>query len=193
MLKSSVSTILTAIITAAIISGCATTKPIQEVEAPKWVVKGSGAFNSKNTRVFHGVGFASGINNPSLLRTTSENRARNEIAKIFKVYVSSLMKDYTAATSDLNSDKSAGEQHIEQAIKTITSETLTGVEIIDYWQDPKTGELFSLARLDLDAFENLINQTNRLDNRSKEHIKNHAKLLHEELRKEVESLRKDVD
>ncbi len=187
-MKRSFSLILSTIVVTAIISGCATTKPIQEVEAPKWVIKGSGAFDSKNTRVFHGVGFASGVNNPSLLRTTSENRARNEIAKIFKVYVSSLMKDYVASTQDLKANSSSEEQHIEQVVKTITSETLTGVEIIDYWQDPNTGELFALAKLDLDAFENLINQTNQLNGKSKEYIRNHASLLHEELSKEVDKL-----
>lgn len=192
-MKRSFSLILSTIIVTAIISACATTKPIQEVEAPKWVIKGSGAFDSKNTRVFHGVGFASGINNPSLLRTTSENRARNEIAKIFKVYVSSLMKDYAASTQDLKANSSSEEQHIEQVVKTITSETLTGVEIIDYWQDSNTGELFSLARLDLDAFESLINKTNELDAKRKEYIRGHAKLLHEELSREVDKLRKNVD
>jgi len=193
VMKRSFSLILSTIIVTAIISACATTKPIQEVEAPKWVIKGSGAFDSKNTRVFHGVGFASGINNPSLLRTTSENRARNEIAKIFKVYVSSLMKDYAASTQDLKANSSSEEQHIEQVVKTITSETLTGVEIIDYWQDSNTGELFSLARLDLDAFESLINKTNELDAKRKEYIRGHAKLLHEELSREVDKLRKNVD
>ncbi len=188
MLRKSLNRILLIIMGMLFMYGCATT-PIQEIEAPKWVTKGSGDFNSKKTRVFHGVGSAYDIKNPSLLRTTAENRARNEIAKIFKVYVSSLMKGYMASTQELDSNKSSDEQHVEQAIKTITSETLTGAEIIDYWENPKTGEFFSLAKLDLDAFESIINKTNKLNAKKKEQIKHSAKLLHEELTREVDRLK----
>lgn len=187
MFKRLFSAVLITTAAALFVFGCATTKPIQEVKAPKWVIKGSGAFESKNTRVFHGVGSAVGINNSSLLRTTAENRARNEIAKIFKVYVSSLMKDYTASTSDLNSEKSSNEQHIEQVVKTVTSQTLAGVEIIDYWQDPKTGEMFTLAKLDLAVLDSVINKIYGFD-MGKELIKHNARLLHEELSKEVDKL-----
>lgn len=69
------------------------------VAAPEWVAKGTGAYGGERGRVFYGVGSASGIGNASLLRSTADNRARNEVAKIFEVYSLSLMKDYMASTT----------------------------------------------------------------------------------------------
>ena len=81
------------------------------MEYPEWVNKGSGAFGGEK-KVFYGVGSASGIRNHSLARATADNRARNEISKIFEVYSASLMKDYQAsitagATADTTSSSSA--------------------------------------------------------------------------------------
>lgn len=167
------------------ISACATrVPPIQEVKAPEWVLKGTGAFESQDTKVFYGLGSAHGIKDPSLLRTTAENRARNEIAKIFQVYTSSLMKDYRASTSARDADAVSEEHHTEEAIKTVTSMTLSGVKIIDYWQNPKTGELFTLARLDLEEFKNSLEKAKELNAKVKEQIIRNADRLHEELSKE---------
>lgn len=72
------------------ITGCTsapkitTTTPIQELGAPEWVLKGSGAFGGERGRVFYAVASASGIQNPSLLRMTADNRVRNEVAKVFQ-------------------------------------------------------------------------------------------------------------
>lgn len=123
--------------------------PIQDLKAPEWVKKGSGAFNKEKGKLFYGVSSASGIKNPSLLRTTAENRARNEVAKIFQVYTASLMKDYMASTTAGDPNVASEEQHVEQAIKTVSTSTLSGVEIVDYWQNPASGEFFALAQLDL--------------------------------------------
>jgi len=43
---------------------------------PEWVEKGTGAFSADKSRIFRGVGMASGIKNQALARTTSDNRAR---------------------------------------------------------------------------------------------------------------------
>ena len=42
---------------------------------PQWVMKGSGAFDVEGSKVFYGVGAASGIKNKALLRKSSDNRA----------------------------------------------------------------------------------------------------------------------
>ena len=72
--------------------------PIQDLKAPDWVVQGGGAMEVEGKKVFHGVGSASGIKNMSLLRSTADNRARNDIAKVFQFYSASLMKDYASST-----------------------------------------------------------------------------------------------
>ena len=116
---------------------------------PKWVSRGSGAINTDGKRTFYGVGLANGIKNPSLLRTTSDNRARAEIAKIIEVYSASLMKDYQASTNGKD------EQAVEQAIKTASSASLKGVEIVDRYI-ASDGTMYALAALDLAKAAELI-------------------------------------
>ena len=176
----------------ALVSGCASTKPmtsatpIQEYKSPDWVRKGSGAFGADKGKVFYGVGSASGIQNPSLLRSTADNRARNELAKIFQIYTASLMKDYAASTTAGVPGVSSEEQLVEQAIKTVSGMTLSGVEIVDHWQHPATGEYFSLARLDLAAFKDNLEKARELDAKTKEYIRQNSDRLHEQLEKKEE-------
>ncbi len=107
---------------------------------PAWVGRGNVAQNDGGKRVFYGVASASGIKNPQLLRSTADNRARNEIAKIFEVFSASLMKDFSA---------SSGAQNVQQAVKTFTSMSLEGVEIVDHYI-VADGTMYSLAALDLE-------------------------------------------
>jgi len=164
------------------------TTPIQEIEAPDWVKKGSGAFDDDKGKVFYGVGSASNIGNYALLRSTADNRARSEIAKIFEFYTASLMKDYTASTSAGEANVHADEQHVEEAIKTVSSATLSGVEIVDHWQHPATGELFSLAKLDLESFKDSLQNARELNARAREFIRENADKLHQELKEEEERM-----
>ena len=180
-----------------LIAGCAGTKkitattPIQELKAPEWVLKGSGAFGGERGKVFYGVASATGIKNYSLFRAAADNRARNDVAKIFQFYTASLMKDYMASTMAGDVKVTAEEQLVEQAIKTVTSMTLPGVEIVDHWQHPATGELYALARLDLGAFKDNFEKVKELDAKVKDYIRKNAERLHEELEKEEKKLRSE--
>ncbi|MBI5409171.1 MAG: hypothetical protein HZA14_07385 [Nitrospirae bacterium] len=177
----------------ALITGCATTKitektPIQDLKAPDWVLKGSGAFGGESGKVFYGVASAFGMENFSLLRTAADNRARNEVAKVFQFYTASLCKDYMASTMAGDPKVTAEEQHVECAGKTVTAMTLSGVEIVDHWQHPATGELFALARLDLNTFKDNLEKARDLDEKVKNYIKQNADKLHEKLEKEEEKM-----
>lgn len=160
--------------------------PVQSLGGPEWIMKGSGAFGGDKGKAFYGVASASNIQNLSLLRTTADNRARNEVAKVFQIYTASLMKDYAASTSVGDSKAVSDEQHIEQAIKTVTALTLSGVEIVDHWQSSETGEFFALARLDLNSFKDSLEKSKELGAKVKEYVKNNAERLHDQLDKEVE-------
>ena len=174
----------------AMIGGCTSTPEptrttLGEYEPPEWVMKSSGAFEDSNGKAFYGVGSASGINNYSLQRTAADDRARNDLAKVFEFYTKSLTKDYMAQTMAGDPNTSSGEQNIEVAIKTITSATLTGVLIIDHWEHPGKNVLFSLARLDLVSFKKNLDQHKELSKEVREAIKERADKLHEELEQEV--------
>jgi hypothetical protein len=143
------------------------------VEYPEWVNKGSGAFGGEK-KVFYGVGSASGIRNSSLARSTADNRARNEVSKVFEVYSASLMKDYSASTTAGDMSASSEEQHVEQAVKTFSANTLNGVEIVEHWIHPTSGEIYSLARLDLAGFMDQLDKAKELNAKVKEAVKRSA-------------------
>jgi len=176
-------------------SGCAGKKiktvGFEEVKAPMWVTEGSGAFENEGKRIFYGIGSATGIQNYSLLRTTSENRARNEVAKIFEVYTASLMTDYVSSTTAEDFDSSSEEQHVEQAIKAVVAVTLSGVEIVDHWEHPTKGIIFSLARLDLDEFGQNLDRLKNINSKVKEYVKKNAEKLHEKLIREEKKLKEE--
>lgn len=151
-------------------------------ELPAWIMQGGMAFPADIGKVFYGVGMASNIGNPSLLRETADNRAINEMAKQFEVYTSSLMNDYMASTSA--GDKAADEQHVETVKKTVVKQTLNGVMIVDRCQDRGTGMFYSLSRLDIDKFKDAINKKAELSRGMKDYVRDNANALAEKLEKE---------
>jgi hypothetical protein len=160
--------------------GCAGKKP-GALAGPAWVAKGSGAFDVDKGKVFYGVGVASGIKNRALLRSTADDRARAEVAKILETYVATLTKDYMASTTAGDMSASAEEQHVERALKTFTKTTLHGAEIIDRWKDPADGSLFSLCEMDLFAFKNALDEYKELDAQVRDYVRKNAEKLHGEL------------
>ena len=156
--------------------------PAPKSDQPEWVTKGSGAFGAEGKQVFYGVGVASNIKNVALLQSTADNRARAEITKIFETYSASLMKDYMASVSD--GDKVSEEQNVEQAIKTFSAQTLSGVQIVDRWKDRETGAMYALARLDLGAFSDSIGKMKELSSKAKDYIRQNAERVHADLEKE---------
>ena len=174
----------------AMIGGCTSTPEptrttLGDYEPPEWVMKDSGAFDDSNGKAFYGVGSASGIKNSSLQRTAADDRARNNLAKVFEFYTKSLTKDYMASTTSGDFTATSEEQNVEVAIKTVTSATLTGVMIIDHWEHPGRNELFSLARLDLISFKKNLDEHKELSKEVREAIKKRADKLHEEMEQEV--------
>lgn len=161
------------------------THQLEGVNYPEWVMKGSGAFGGERGRVFYGVGSVSGIKNHALARTTSDNRARAEIAKIFETYSASLMKDYMASTTAGDMKASSEEQHVEQAIKTFSAVTLSGVQIVDHWIHPD-GTVYALAQLDLQSFKDNIDKAKELSGAVRDYVRKNAEKAHMDLEKEEE-------
>ncbi|MFZ3090917.1 MAG: LPP20 family lipoprotein [Nitrospirota bacterium] len=172
--------------------GCAGTKkeaavapPAQPVSAePEWVRKGAGAFLSKGDKAFYGIGSVSGVMNKSLARTTADNRARAELAKVFETYSASLMRDYAASTTAGDFKKTSEEQNIEQAVKTFSAATLSGVVIIDHWTDPQDNTIYALARLDLENFKETLNKMKELNAEVRDFVRKNAEKAFEKLESE---------
>jgi hypothetical protein len=146
---------------------------VQHASGPDWVNRGSGAFGGDKGRTFYGVGIASGIHNAAMRRSTTDSRARAEIAKTLDTYVSVLNKDYMASTTAGDMKASSEEQHVEQALKTYSQMELSGVLIVDHWVD-NDGTEYSLAQLDMDAFKNNMDKMKELNEQVKQQVRANA-------------------
>jgi len=163
----------------ALVVGCSHHPKFGEVKEPGWVLKGSGAFAGDKT--FHGVGMVSGVKNKALAITAADNRARAEIGKIFEVYTASLMRDYMASTTAGDFSATSEEQHIEQAVKTFSSATLSGVVIVDHWTDPRDGTVYSLAKLDLSHFQASLDKMKELNAEVRDYVRRNAEKAFQKL------------
>ena len=152
---------------------------------PKWVNRGSGAYDGEHGKAFYGVGIVTGIDNPALLRQTGDNRARGEIAKLFDTYIAAMMKDYQRSTTAGNFQASAEEQDVVSAQKTITEVTLRGVEIRDHWTNPQNGALYALAILDLNGITKNLGQAPGLNGRVRDYVRDNAQRAFEDLDREL--------
>jgi len=159
--------------------------------APKWVSQKGAAF-SGDKAVFYGVGNAAGLVNPSLKRKAAEASARRDLAQEFQVYIAALQKQYLAETTGGAMDRHSVEQHIEDVMKQVTEQSLTGSSIVEYWEHPDRNEAYALARLDLARFEEMMTalqsnnqQFKQLDDKIKETIKQNAEKLHQQMADEL--------
>lgn len=152
---------------------------------PKWVHKGSGAYEGDKGKAFYGVGLAAGIRNPSLARQTCDNRARGEIAKMFDLYVAAMMKDYQRSTTAGDFKSSAEEQDVVSAQKTITEVVVRGIQIHDHWTDPATGTLHALAVLPLDDVMKSLKDMRNLNAKVRDYVRANARRAFTDLDKEL--------
>lgn len=152
--------------------------------APKWVEKGSGAFNEKDSKAFYGVGAVAGVRNEPLAWDAAENRARAEIAKTFETYTGYLMRDYAASTTAGDFTKNSEEQNVERAIKTVTTATLNGVRPIDRYKDEKTNTYYVLTKLSLEDMKSNLEQAKELNAQVRDFVRRNADKLFDRLEKE---------
>ena len=90
-------------------------------------------------------------------RSTSDSRARAEIAKTLETYVAVLSKVYEASTTAGGMSASSEEQHVHQALKTYSQMELSGVVIIDHWLD-NDGTEYALAQLEMASFKDNLDK-----------------------------------
>jgi hypothetical protein len=157
--------------------------PNTNIAYPAWVTKGSGAFGGEGGKAFYGVGLVSGIKNQALAVQSADNRARAEVAKTMETYSASLSKDYMASTTAGDMTASSEEQHVENAIKTFSAVTLSGVQIVDHWFHPD-GTVYALAQLDLNTFKDNIDKAKELNAQVRDYVKKNAEKAHMDLEAE---------
>jgi len=136
--------------------------------APDWVNKGTQFLNDRDGRLFHGVGEAPAMGTRSLQKSTADNRARTEVARIFSSFMDAVSNDYLSAASSGGSGDS--QQAVSQQIKAVTKVNLSGAKIIARWKDKKTNIIYSLAELDLEKVKGTVNTTGNMNADLKRYI-----------------------
>jgi len=150
-------------------------------DAPDWVYQGGSAF-SKKDKAFYGVGSVSNITSPSLRRTTADQRARADLARVFSTKVKDLTKFYEQSVSSGNIPGAESmEQYAQNVMKAFTEMDLAGAEIVDHYFCPSENAMYSLAKLDVDAFKDQIEKVKALPEQVKQSIIDNANAAFEEL------------
>jgi len=152
---------------------------------PKWVDMGSGAFTGdmKWGKAFYGVGSHSNEPNVTLRRRAADRQAMVDISSVFKTRVANLTKIFQETASDLEKSKSAN--FASDVTSALTSMDLSGAMIIDRYYSIQEKTQYSLAILDVDAFQNEVDRINTLSDEMRDTIKKHADKAFEELDKEL--------
>lgn len=158
------------------LAGCASAP-----KKPDWIMKGGGAFKT-DKKVLYGTGIADNIQSEALRRETADNRAIAEVSKQVTVMSTSMMRDYQASTSATAQEKSSGEQYVENTVKTFASNTVSGIKIVDRWDDGK--KTYSLATLNIDDLKALADKVNELSQAAKDYIKANAEKAFDKLEAE---------
>lgn len=168
-----------------VLAGCSSQRSIESdlglSDAPDWVNVGTQAVEDEEGRLLQGVGMAAAMNDPSLQRSTADNRARTEIARVLSTYVDSTIKDYSATSG---SDSNA--TNIEQALQSSTRTALSGARIIARWLDPDSGSLYSFAELDMQQLETLLSTSTALSAELQKYIADNADKEFQQLMKDTQ-------
>ncbi|MEE8431770.1 MAG: hypothetical protein V3S16_11015, partial [Candidatus Desulfatibia sp.] len=93
------------------------------------------------------------------------------------------MKDYMASTSA--ADAVSDEQHVEQGIKTVVNQTLSGVSVVDRCSDKENKTYYSLVSMDFNRFKDALEKSKELSERVKAHVKKNADKVFDDLKKET--------
>ena len=159
-----------------LLSACST-KTIVESDlgvrgAPDWVNEGTQILNDRNGRLFHGVGQAPAMGDESLQISTSDNRARAEVARVLSSYMDVVSNDYTTAVN--SGGEGINEQSVTQQIQNFTKLNLSGAKIIAHWRDKKTQTIYSLAELDLKQTKKTLAATSDMNADLRRYIESHG-------------------
>ena len=136
--------------------------------APDWVNKGTQAVNDKDGRLFHGVGSSPSLGDEALQRSTADDRARAEVARMLSTYIDAVSNDYSAAAG--TGASANADQSVSRAIKAVTKQNLAGSKIIGRWKDSRTNMVYSIAELDFKSVKTTLEGANGMNEDLKRYI-----------------------
>lgn len=149
--------------------------------APDWVNQGSQALSDHDGRLIHGIGSAPAMNDLSLQTSVADERARSEVARVLSSFMHVVSQDYGASAG--MGQEQQNEQSVSRQIESITSQNVSGAQIIAHWRDPKTGAVWSLAELDMKNVKAMVANSDAMNASFKNYFASHADNLFDNLSK----------
>ena len=150
--------------------------------APDWVNEGTNILNDKKGRLFHGVGSAPPMGDESLQKSTADNRARAELARIFTSYMEVVNSDYLATAG--SGESRANEEAISQQIKSVSKTNLVGAKIIGRWRDKRTDNIYSIAEMDVQRLKGTVSNFEAMNDSLRTYIENNAEKIFDRMEME---------
>lgn len=168
------------------ISACSSTTTVESdlglKGAPDWVNKGTNILNSKDGRLFHGVGSASPMGDMALQKSIADDRARAEVARVLSSYLDVVSNDYMSSAK--SGDTGVSEEAVSRQIKNISKVNLTGAKIIGSWRDTKTNVIYSIAELDMNHVKSTLAGVQDMNADLKRYIETSADNIFDRVAKE---------
>lgn len=132
---------------------------------PAWIAGEVGAYSASRYLLGRGEGAS---------QQQAADRARAELAKIFRVAITDETIDSQTVTTTRNGSRKTREQQSEatRTVTTWTDELLEGIEIARVWHDPRTYRHYALAVLArAQASQNLRRRIQQLDFQTEQDLK----------------------
>ena len=142
-----------------------------KVIAPEWTVLESGAYQAVSGKaVFYGLGSVSKDENSQDSKTLSEDRARNELAKVFTSYMERLVEKISTSRSD-NPLADVNNDQLRNSIEEGTVTILMEATITNHWLNPDNGKVYSMAELDLSRLTDKLDSFNLISMEDRSFLK----------------------
>ena len=168
--------LVAALVTAGALTACSSRTVVESnlgiKGAPDWVNKGSQALNDQNGRLIHGIASAPNMNDQSLQTSTADDRARAEVARVLSSFMKVATQDYSASAGSGQDQQT--QQSVSRQIQNITDQNVSGARIIAHWADPKTGNIWSLAELDMKQVKDMVANSKDMNAGFRDYFTAHA-------------------
>jgi hypothetical protein len=152
--------------------------PKASVQYPDWVNRGGGLAVKDGASLFLGVGEAPPEIKEARVRVNvADGRARKEVSRVVQEFIAVLTKDWTYATVIPDGTAENPEAAQQAMLDAFAGDALTSVTIEERWQDPATGTLYALARLDLRQFLTDLDKNKTLNATATAYIRENAARL----------------
>ena len=157
------------------------TRVVNNYVAPKWTLIESGVYHeSTGKAVLYGIGRSGNKDNSKDVKTLSEDRARDELAIVLASYIKRLAVEVSKL--DFNSEViSEKKDRLNDSLGKNLSTILMEVEIMNHYENANNGEVYSMAKLDLNRLKEKLDGSRSISIKDKYFLKEAISHAHDSM------------